>query len=262
MEGPLEDPFFYVTVERLPINEHQIKRRVGGLTALEILHRAESITIVNTVLAILDEMDSDSDDDDDNDDNDGDDDDDEDVDVDAADDDNGGVHADVNDDVENDGGVEDEDEDDDDDDDDIDELAIIQLEDIVIFHTQRIIQIDAAATFSVRIIPDKVVSLTSYSDEECWRLLRFRKNDITKLMILLKMPLYFRTEDRHKFPREFAMILLLRRMAYPGRLTDLEVEFGREHTALSRCIYITIIWLDSIHSYRITCDSPWHPADL
>ena len=81
-----------------------------------------------------------------------------------------------------------------------------------------------------------------------------------KLMTLLKMPLYFRTNDRHKFSLEFAIILPLRRMAYPGHLTDLEVEFGSEHIALSRCIYITILWLDDVHSYRITVNLAfWMP---
>jgi hypothetical protein len=66
------------------------------------------------------------------------------------------------------------------------------------------------------------------------------------------MPPFLISPDRHKYPKEFSMILLLRRMAYPGRLTDLEVEFGRVHTSLSRSIGLTVSWIDVNHSHRIT----------
>lgn len=56
------------------------------------------------------------------------------------------------------------------------------------------------------------------------------------------------------------MALLLRRMAYPGRLRDLEVEFGREHTALSRSLNLTVDWLNRLHAFRINKNLPfWMP---
>ena len=59
------DQFEFVTVERLPVGKLQLKRRVGGHTALEILHLAESTRILTNIFALLevleDEPDSDND---------------------------------------------------------------------------------------------------------------------------------------------------------------------------------------------------------
>jgi hypothetical protein len=140
----------------------------------------------------------------------------------------------------------------DDSDDDLDEEENDQLEEIAAIHLQRVVDIDAPRRISQRVIPIKFITVNSYSDDECWRLLRFKKDDITKLIELLGMPPFFRSESRHRYTREFSFILLLRRMAYPGRLTDLEQEFGRDHTSLSRSIGITVAWIDSNHSFRVT----------
>ena len=119
-----------------------------------------------------------------------------------------------------------------------------ELEEIAAIYLQLGVGVDAPRQISQHITQRKVVSVNSYSDDECWRLLRFNRVDITRLIELLDMPLFF-TSDNHT--REFSFILVLHRMAYPGRLTDLEHEFGRDHTALRRCIGITVAWLDANH---------------
>ena len=106
-------------------------------------------------------------------------------------------------------------EEDDDSDDDEAEEKIELLELMAIFHARRIINLDCPKVMSVRSIAIQEVSVNKYSDDECWRLLRFRKDDIIKLIGLLNMPLFLISPDRHSFSSEFAFILLLRRMAYP-----------------------------------------------
>lgn len=134
------------------------------------------------------------------------------------------------------------------------------LEDLGIIYLQKVVEIDAPRTISLRNIERKNVSLDSYSDDDCWRLLRFCKEDLQNLFTLLQIPPYLYSPDRHRYSREFSMILFLRRMAYPGRLCDLEVEFGREHTSLSRSLSATLTWLDLHHSFRITGELDfWKP---
>lgn len=118
-------------------------------------------------------------------------------------------------------------------------------------YAHKVSQCDAPRRVTVRRIVRKEVTLDNYSDHECWNLLRFRKSDILKLILNLKLPGYLVSSDRHRFTAEFSIILFLRRMAYPGRLTDLEEEFGRDYTTLSRSFKTTLAWIDSNHSFRI-----------
>ena len=111
-------------------------------------------------------------------------------------------------------------------------------------YASKVSQCDTPRRVTVRRIIRKEVTIGSYSDHECWNLLRFRKCDIRKLMLNLRLPAYLVSTDRHRFPAEFSIILFLRRMAYPGRLTDLEAEFGREYTTLSRSFKTTLAWID------------------
>ena len=101
-------------------------------------------------------------------------------------------------------------------------------------YAHRVSQCDASRRVTVRRIVRREVTLDSYFDQECWNLLRFRKSYILKLFLNLKLPGYLVSTDRHRFTAEFSIILFLRRMAYPGRLTDLKEEFGRDYTTLSR----------------------------
>lgn len=199
----MDEPFAFVEVPRIPANQLSFKRRSGGRTALEILHRAEYLRISVLLAALVDDSDSDRSDGD-NSDNEGND----------------------------------------------EENEI--LEEVGILYLQMIVDSDTPRRISIRSIEKKIVTVDLYSEDECWRLLRFRKIDIGNLMNMLNMPPHLISADRHKYTRDFSFILLLRRMAYPGRLTDLEQEFGRDHTSLSRCIAITVAWLDANHSHRIT----------
>ena len=127
-------------------------------------------------------------------------------------------------------------------------------------HAHQVSQCDASLRVTVRRIVRKEVTLDNYSDHECWNLLLFRKSDILELMLNLKLPGYLVSSDRHRFTAEFSIILFLRRMAYAGRLTDLEEEFGRDYTTLSRSFKTTLAWLTLItpSASAIICISGFH----
>ena len=108
-----------------------------------------------------------------------------------------------------------------------------------------------------RRIVRKEETLDNYSDHEYWNLLRFRKSDILKLILNLKLPGYLVSTDRRRFTAEFSIILFLRRMAYPGRLTDLEEDFGRDNTTLSRSLKLLLheLTLITLSASTIICIS-------
>jgi hypothetical protein len=208
--------FGFETVESVPIGDLPFKRRAAGNSALDEMHKKKYLGVANFILGGFLDPDSDSDDSDDD-------------------------IFDV--------GSDDEMEEDDDEE---EEEGEEMLDLMGLFYLQKVVAIQAPKIISVRRIERKHVTLDRYSDDECWRLLRFRKPDIIKLMDLLLMPEFLYSPARHRYSRDFSMILFLRRMAYPGRLTDLEVEFGREYTSLSRSIFATLEWLNVHHSKRIT----------
>ena len=80
---------------------------------------------------------------------------------------------------------------------------------------------------ALRNIAAKVLTIDMLDDDWTWRNLRFRKNDLRTLLIELGVPDIFMLENGGKHSGEKAFILFLRRMAYPGRLTDLEHEFQK-----------------------------------
>ena len=101
------------------------------------------------------------------------------------------------------------------------------------------------------------MTIEMYSDDEFKRLLRFDKVDVQRLIHQLRLPDFFISSERHRFEKVFSFLLFLRRMAYPGKLADLEIEFARDHTSLSRSLTATLSWLDENHSGKITDNLPF-----
>ncbi|CBN75972.1 conserved unknown protein [Ectocarpus siliculosus] len=60
-----------------------------------------------------------------------------------------------------------------------------------------------------------------------------------------------RLENGSTFSGEEAFLLLLMRMRYPGRLSDLEKYFGREYSQLSRLFRWATDFLFEMHSHRV-----------
>ena len=72
-------------------------------------------------------------------------------------------------------------------------------------------------------------NMDSFSEEECWRDLRFRKEDINALMVACLIPPNIFIDDREVLvDGEYAFCIFLYRMHYPGTLASLQSVFGRD----------------------------------
>ncbi|EUC67529.1 DDE family endonuclease [Rhizoctonia solani AG-3 Rhs1AP] len=86
-------------------------------------------------------------------------------------------------------------------------------------------------------LQERRVDFTEMSDTWCRLVTRFdTKSDLTKVRIALGVPETFSTSRRERFTGNEALAVLLSRLAYPCRLSDLQLRWGRSETALSRCI--------------------------
>lgn len=127
------------------------------------------------------------------------------------------------------------------------------------------------------------LTLEDLDDAQCWDLLRIRKLDFPRLKAALRLPDDFIvTENRCMFTTDEALMLFLRRMSYPQRLTDLVSFWGRSPDQWSRVfkymlhhIYSTFerVLQDSIHVWvphfprfaakvREKCNTPAQFADV
>lgn len=70
----------------------------------------------------------------------------------------------------------------------------------------------------------------SFTDEECWHFLRFRKSDLTELFILCDFPAVVICTNGTSCPGEHAFCLILYRLSYPSRLIELQELFGRDYS--------------------------------
>jgi hypothetical protein len=99
----------------------------------------------------------------------------------------------------------------------------------------------------------RFLTLDDYTDDQCWNWFRFRKGDLLLLMELLGLDPrdFIYPVHRHSYPMQWSFLLFLCRMAYPGRLQNLEVEFGREYAQLGRPINLILAWLHENRSFRV-----------
>lgn len=101
-------------------------------------------------------------------------------------------------------------------------------------------------------------NLEDMDEAECLREFRVRKLDITRLADALGLPLSLRSPQRTKTDRIEGLCILLKRLAYPCRYSDLIHRFGRAVPELSM-IYGTVEnWIYQHHHTRVT---EWN-ADL
>lgn len=74
------------------------------------------------------------------------------------------------------------------------------------------------------------LDLTTLDDELCESLFRFTLSEIKKIAIAMEFPekISFRDSSPQRFymDREYALAIMLRRLAYPSRYVDLELMFG------------------------------------
>lgn len=74
----------------------------------------------------------------------------------------------------------------------------------------------------------------AFSAAECREMFRFSADDIIEMRRLLRIPEDIILANRTRMNGEEALLILLRRLAYPCRWVDLEPVFGLDYTILSR----------------------------
>ena len=77
-------------------------------------------------------------------------------------------------------------------------------------------------------------SLDSYSDVQCWALFRFERNDLQRLRVALRIPDVVHTRNGTVCPGLEALCVVLSRLSYPSRWTQLLPMFGHSITHLSQ----------------------------
>ena len=90
----------------------------------------------------------------------------------------------------------------------------------------------------------------SFTDEECWHNLRFRRDELILLFELSGFPAVVTCTNGLSCPGEHAFMLMLYRLAYPCRLFTLQDIFGREYTQLSRIFKFAVNFIYTNHKHR------------
>jgi len=102
----------------------------------------------------------------------------------------------------------------------------------------------------------------SWSEDECWVDLRFHKAEIPRLARALHLPEEILTYNRVKVTSTEALCILLRRLAFPCRYSDLVAKFGRPRAQI--CIIfnhvLSLVYEDS-HHLLSSFDQAWLSRD-
>lgn len=81
---------------------------------------------------------------------------------------------------------------------------------------------------------------------------RFEPADIAKLIHLFRIPMWLKASNGTVWHQEEAFLLVLRRLSFPGRWTDLEGVWGRDYTQLSRCFSALLGYIDRRLGHNVT----------
>ena len=104
---------------------------------------------------------------------------------------------------------------------------------------------EARALWAERVLGARApFDLSTLSDDECVQYFRFRRDEIRQLAAALHLPVVVTVaRSRVAAPREEALCIVLRRLAYPVRHADLAPMFSRSASALSEIGNFTTVWL-------------------
>ena len=79
--------------------------------------------------------------------------------------------------------------------------------------------------------------------QTCIRRFRFTKPQVLELVHRLGLPDVMRSPSQHSWTGLEGLLVVLRRLSYPGRLGELCEEFGRSKSALSIVFNFTLLWI-------------------
>ena len=95
-------------------------------------------------------------------------------------------------------------------------------------------------------------SLDDINDAECLAEFRFRKHDLPRLAEVLQIPDSFMCYQRTVSSGMEGLCILLRRLSYPCRFSDIIPRFGRPVPVLSMVSNQVLDLIYDIHGHRIT----------
>ena len=93
--------------------------------------------------------------------------------------------------------------------------------------------------------------LESWDEAECHTELRFRKSDLPALLVCLEIPEKIVCSQRTTCSGIEALCILLKRLAYPCRYTDMVSRFGRNPTELCLIFNTLLEFLYTTHHHRL-----------
>ena len=102
--------------------------------------------------------------------------------------------------------------------------------------------------------------VATFSDHDCWRLFRFRRLDLERLMHLLALPINFEVKGGRNGSvlGEYAFLITLHRLSYPSTLENMEIIWGKDYTFLSKVFNTALDWLYDNHRHRIIGNIQWY----
>ena len=100
--------------------------------------------------------------------------------------------------------------------------------------------------------------LDDQTEQQALNKFRFGKEDIHRLARSLAIPEQIQLPNRCICSGTDALCILLRRLVYPNRLSDLEALFGRPKSTLSLIISYSLDFIYERHGYLLSSlDQPW-----
>ena len=94
--------------------------------------------------------------------------------------------------------------------------------------------------------------LDAWDDSECYTELRFRKNDLPALLACLRNPENIVCSQRTTCSGLEALCILLKRLAFPCRYTDMATRFGRNPTELCLIFNTILNFVYTTHHHHLS----------
>ena len=94
--------------------------------------------------------------------------------------------------------------------------------------------------------------LDAWDDSECYTELRFRKNDLPALLACLRIPENIVCSQRTTCSGLEALCILLKRLAFPCRYTDMATRFGRNPTELCLIFNTILNFVYTTHHHHLS----------
>ncbi len=111
--------------------------------------------------------------------------------------------------------------------------------------------------YGIHTLPDKIpkknLTFLSLTEAFCYDSLRFRKCDLDALCLALGFnePVYY-LDNKCKVTNEELLIVLLYRISYPRKLTEMQLTMGREYSQLSSIFNFGVRHIYERHGDKLT----------